>query len=313
MVYTEDIIKKYDLFWQYPVITEKEFYNQNKKNDLYIGIPWATLIDIPSYNNNIINIITSLKLLLTHTKEYYTCCQHIYFKKLIKIWEILGIKTVYISHKVIGEDYLQNITLYPCPLYAVNIEDDTKNSEFKNKDFLNYKRNILYSFCGGYQSHYISKIRYQIFNMKHPDSTYIKYTGGWHFNNQVYTSKQNSSGDLNIDDDYIKKTKSYNTLLLISKYSLVPSGAGPNSIRFWEALAAGSIPILLADTLDLPYHELWEKAIIRIKEKDLYKISDILSKIDNKIEHDMRKNCLKIYKHFKNNYNNNYINNHINV
>jgi len=33
------------LFWQYPVITEKIFYEQNKHCSNYLGLPWATFID----------------------------------------------------------------------------------------------------------------------------------------------------------------------------------------------------------------------------------------------------------------------------
>ena len=41
----QSIVEKFNLFWQYPVITELTFYNQNKENPLYIGFPWATIID----------------------------------------------------------------------------------------------------------------------------------------------------------------------------------------------------------------------------------------------------------------------------
>ena len=58
---------------------------------------------------------------------------------------------------------------------------------------------------------------------------------------------------------------------MASRYSLCPSGAGPNSIRLWESLAVGAIPIILADTLELPEHEDWDKAVLRVPEKDLGK------------------------------------------
>ena len=45
MVNTEDIINKYKLFWQYPAITEKQFYLQEKDNAYYFGLPWATIRD----------------------------------------------------------------------------------------------------------------------------------------------------------------------------------------------------------------------------------------------------------------------------
>ena len=75
-------------------------------------------------------------------------------------------------------------------------------------------------------------------------------TGDWHFNCDVYNKSQNIEGTLNEDEKHKKKTDFFNQLLLDSKFTLCPSGSGPNSIRLWESLACGSIPILLADTLN---------------------------------------------------------------
>ena len=70
------------------------------------------------------------------------------------------------------------------------------------------------------------------------------------------------------------------------------------------SMGVGSIPILLADTLELPKHKLWEDSILIVKEKDLEKIPKILEDISIEKEKEMRKNCLKIYDYFKNNYKN---------
>jgi hypothetical protein len=138
---------------------------------------------------------------------------------------------------------------------------------------LNIERPILYSFQGAYNPNwYLTDIRKRIFEMKHPTNCYVKHIGGWHFDKVVYSSMQNSKYELNESDSDNARTQKYNKLLLDSRYTLCPSGSGPNSIRFWEALAVGSIPILLADTLDLPEHYLWCKAIIRVDEKNLYYI-----------------------------------------
>jgi mannosyltransferase OCH1-like enzyme len=138
---------------------------------------------------------------------------------------------------------------------------------------------------------------------KHHSAVIIN-TGSWHFNNHVYSSKQNSIGTLNENDETKKKTNNYNDILLKSRYSLCPSGSGPNSIRFWESLAIGSIPVLLADTLELPENIEWENAIIRLKEKELDKVNNILENIDEKREKEMRSKCIKIYNQLKNNYRN---------
>ena len=137
--------------------------------------------------------------------------------------------------------------------------------------------------------------------MKHPENCLVKKTNNWHFEKHVYEEQVKG---LNLNEKDNKKhnimTEIYNRILINSRFSLCPAGTGPNSIRFWESLAVGAIPILLSDRLDLPKHELWEKAIIRIEEKKLKDISNILSNITNIKENEMRKNCIKIYRCFVN-------------
>ena len=291
MFNTEKNLNDYKLFWQYPAITEKTFYNQNKYNNQFLGFPWATIID-KKYDYKII-----YNLLKQYTKpgtEYYTCCQHISFRKLIPLWKSLNIKTVFISHKLLNEDSINNILLKPCPLFAVNVETVNFSKHIFNKDLLNNERKILYNFIGGYQPTYLTKIRLNIFKMDHPENTLIKFTGDWHFNKLVYHKKQNFNEELNLNDEHNKKTKYYNEILLDSRYTLAPSGSGPNSIRFWEALGAGSIPILLSDTLELPEHKLWDHAIIKLNENKIENLPTILNNISLKQEKEMRMNCLKI-------------------
>tara|TARA_B100001063_G_C16775120_1_gene564659 strand:+ start:2664 stop:3578 length:915 start_codon:yes stop_codon:yes gene_type:complete len=289
------------LFWQYPVITEKKFYEQNKEDDRYLGLPWATIID----KNLNLQKIYEIVINDLNRKGYFTCCQHIHFRKLIPLFKELKIKILYSSHKIKGEDNIDGIMILPCPLYAVNLEDESRNEIFKGKDFMNIKRNTLYSFVGAYNtSWYISNIRKRIYDVRHPINCKIEKTNNWHFENVVYSSRQNSKGELNEDDIQKAKTNKYNEIMLDSRYTLCPSGSGPNSIRFWEALGVGSIPILLADTLELPKDKLWKDSILIVEEKDLKKIPKILKDISIEKEKDMRKNCLKLYKYFKDNYRN---------
>ena len=220
---TKDLLNTYKLFWQYPVITEEEFYNQNRDDFYYLGFPWATIIDKNVKTNDL------FKVLLPHIKhkEYYTCCQHIHFRRLIPLFKVLGIKILYTPHKIKGEDEIHGVKLIPCPLYAVNFEDDTRNADFENIDFNTCKRDLLFSFMGGYQTCYLTDIRLKIFQMEKRDNIYIQNTGDWHFNNVVYSTKQNANQELNIDSKHINKTEKYNKLLLNSRFSLCPSGSGP--------------------------------------------------------------------------------------
>ena len=300
LVNTNEILLKFKLFWQYPVITEKTFYLQNKEHENFFGFPWATIID-KRYDLNI--IFKLIKPYMRENVQYYTCCQHISFRKLIPLFKLLNIYTVYTPHKILFEDKLSDIQLNPCPLYAVNIEDPSRNEVFSKCEPMNLKRKILYSFQGAYHpSWYLTDIRKRIFEMNHPDNCYVNHIGNWHFDNVVYNKLQNSEYALNESDSDKERTVKYNRLLLDSRYSLCPSGSGPNSIRFWESLAVGSIPILLADTLELPSHELWDKAIVRIPENKLEELQTILDSISEEKEHEMRKNCMILYEYYKNNY-----------
>ena len=119
----ENFIEKIKLFWQYPVITEKTFYEQNKHIENYVSIPWATIID-SKYN---LQVIYNLIKPYVKTKDNFTCCQHISFRLMIGLFKALGIKTVYSPHKIVGEDEINGIKIIACPLYAVNIEDKTRN------------------------------------------------------------------------------------------------------------------------------------------------------------------------------------------
>lgn len=303
---TEDVMKKLKLFWQYPVITEKTFHEQNKNKPGYIGMPWATIIDKKYHLRIIYNLIGNS----VFTVNNYTCCQHILFRTIIPLLQAIGIKTLYTPHKIKGEDEINGITIKACPLYAVNIQDNNRNKvfiEFDEKELIEKERKYLYSFQGAYdQRWYMTDVRQQLFDMIHPKNTYVKNIGEWHFDKLVYDKKQNEKGELNINEKHTKNKESYNDLLSSSRYCLCPSGSGPNSIRFWEALAVGSIPILLSDLLDLPEYELyggWDAAIIRsIKESDIETIPTILKNISEADEKKMRTNCIKAYNHFKNNY-----------
>lgn len=297
---TEKLMKESNLFWQYPVITEKTFYEQNKSKETFLGFPWATIID---KHYDLKMIMRLLKPYIKVNSKYYTCCQHILFKKLWPLFKDLQINVVFSSHKTIHENIVNNITLKPCPLYAVNVEDHTRNFIFQNIDYYTTERPYLYSFQGAYDPKwYISDIRKQIYEMTHPKNCIVKSTEQWHFEKVVYTTFQNVHTQLNETKEDTIRTSLYNSMLIKSRYSLCPSGSGPNSIRFWESLAVGSIPILLADTLDLPEHVLWNDAILRIKESELYNLPTILSNITVEEEDIKRKNCIQIYNHFKNNF-----------
>jgi hypothetical protein len=75
----------------------------------------------------------------------------------------------------------------------------------------------------------------------------------WHFNNIVY-KEQVASQSLDQQEvaNEISATHRYNQLLSDSKFALCPEGAGPNTLRLWEAIAVGCIPVLFDKELLFP-------------------------------------------------------------
>ena len=76
----DNILVQLGLFWQYPVVTEKTFYEQNKGDPNYFPFPWATVID---KKVNLQRLLEILKQIIPMNKNYYTCCQHIYFENFL--------------------------------------------------------------------------------------------------------------------------------------------------------------------------------------------------------------------------------------
>lgn len=296
--------QSFTFFWQYPVITEKIFHDQNRHDENYIGFPWATAIDKKvSLDFIAMNMVPKI-----NTRNFnYTCCQHIYFRRLIRLFKILGIQLLYTPHKVYGEDQIDGIIIKPCPLYAVNFEDEKRNTFFKNKDVLNHPRHLLYSFQGALQEGYLTDIRAKIFALPKKPDIEIIHIGGWHFNDIVYSSFQTEKLIENVTEKHTSDTDAYNKSICESTFCLCPSGSGPNSIRFWESLAIGTIPVLLSDELDLPAHPKWMKAIIRYPEKQIDTLDAHLRRLKEQhpdLLKNMAKTCIEIYNYFKNNYRN---------
>ena len=61
--------------------------------------------------------------------------------------------------------------------------------------------------------------------------------------------------------------KQYVTGLANCSFALCPKGVGSGTRRFWESLAAGAIPVLISDQLELPAIWDWDKTIVRVSEK----------------------------------------------
>ena len=108
----------------------------------------------------------------------------------------------------------------------------------------------------------------------------IKVTGQWHFEEVVY---RHQMMHLPLDEVYSvdESVVRYNALLSDSLFSLCPSGAGPNTLRLWESLAVGAVPVLLGVPPVLPRGGTlpaidWERIVIRVPDDRLHDLPALL-------------------------------------
>lgn len=285
----ENNILFFDEDWQFPAITEKhafekmrEFMPKLDKKIIYLAFPWATLIDLqrnkPENALGLIEKLASAKKILNELKprKVVTVCQHIFMSECMHIFEDLGVSDVFWTHAVKNEMGLTKNTpveIHSFPLFPVQSPNKltTKNS-----------RKYLYSFVGARSdSWYLKQTRNWILdNLRNDPRGYIAGRNEWHFNKIVYDHQ--ISGVKN--ENLINKNdeEEFSLILSDSLFSLCPSGSGPNTIRLWESIGFGSIPVVLSDTHKLPGNfALWEKAVVFIEEteENIRSIPDILESI----------------------------------
>ncbi len=73
-----------------------------------------------------------------------------------------------------------------------------------------------------------------------------------------------------------QRQQRYAEILAASHFVLCPRGAGAGSIRFFEVMQAGIAPVLLADDYLLPPNVPWDKFLLRIPEKDIARLPELL-------------------------------------
>ncbi|GAB5380443.1 MAG: hypothetical protein Alis3KO_25830 [Aliiglaciecola sp.] len=264
------------LFWQYPCATEKQAYENNLeiasgKNanfitnciHTYLPLPWATFIDRKGFPSSYLN---KLKTLILQYKKIahqanlqlkvHTVCQHIHWRIILEVASDLGVTDLHLSHKDSNSENTQQelgfqLNLRAWPLIAVNyvIEDRREGMERKEVN----QKNLLASFIGAHMRHYMNDSRIKLFEAAKSsgrEDVFVDLGEEWHFNKVVYEEQVlNKEIESHHIDEHHKKTFRYNSILSDSKFSLCPIGAGPNTLRFWESISVGSIPVLFSDDL----------------------------------------------------------------
>lgn len=266
----------HDQEWQFPAVTEKRaFENMKLRQGLipddcrYLGFPWATLIDKlinrPAEASSLLYALGKLGQGVAGKRRVATVCQHIHLMRYQKTFADAGVTDIFWSHKIVGQDVLPDyprIRLHPFPLYPVQCSNDLIEAD-------EGERPLLFSFVGAKaRDFYLTQSRtYLIEELGNDRRGRIVSRDSWHYNKVVYDHqifRSARTADKLVDD---AASAEFVQGLRDSIFSLCPSGSGPNSIRLWESIAAGAIPVILADTMDLPGdRRLWEQGAVFCSE-----------------------------------------------
>ena len=122
-------------------------------------------------------------------------------------------------------------------------------------------REYLYSFIGKTDTH---PVREKIMLLDHPSQFLFDTTPYWPY------------GDLPPDMKEALETQ-YQDVALKSHFILCPRGFGTSSIRLFESLRMGRVPVILSDQWIAPEGPDWDTFSIRIPEADVAQLPRILA------------------------------------
>lgn len=306
--FLESNVIGYDGSWQYPAITEKHAYKMAQKylhgyerSIVYFGFPWATLIDQflhkPEMTKHLLLVLERYKPYLQQFSKVVTVCQHIKMLDYQYLFEEVGITDIFWSHAIKGQPHLTRfpeIKIHPFPLFPAQACD------LSPQKLRGVFRKLLFCFVGSKSpSYYLTDSRNQIIkHLSNDKRGVIRSRDVWHYRDIVYEYqiKKTVTYEKNLIDK--SHTFEFKELLKQSVFSLCPSGSGPNSIRLWESIGYGSIPVVLSDTYLPPGDlDLWESAVVVCPEKshEIKALPDRLELLNkDKKSLDQKKDALQV-------------------
>lgn len=322
-------------FWQYPAITEKLALEKHREIlrvnvttehtgsiNAYLGLPWATFIDkksMPGVARQMVRTrLLGYRLLAEEWKLkwgkdllVHTVCQHTQWEKMLVFWRTLGITDVHLSHceeNSLGVASNYGVRVHSWPLVAANVVNTDRAEGLTFGKRLREKR-YLASFIGSYLSNHRSNVRLRLHNEARRDGgadIYVQVNREWHFNAVVYQEQLEGRPLDNFRQSAEQfSTRHYNRLLSDSTFSLCPEGAGPNTLRLWESLAVGSIPVIIVEDWIFPpipgEDLLWQNCAIHVLRNEIVGLFDRLRQLKaNQLEklEDMQLNGMKLYTKF---------------
>lgn len=313
-------------FWQYPCATEKQAYENHlairhgehvnaasNEVNIYLPLPWATYVDKKDFPEPYLDRIKTLVAMYKKLAELngfilkvHSVCQHIHWARMLEKAEWLGITDFHLSHKDSKSESDQKevgttLALHGWPLIAVNYVTPDRSEGMERKPM--NERKLLASFIGAHMPHYRDDSRIKLFEAAKEcgrDDVFVDLGNEWHFNKLVYEEQVlNREVEAHHIDEHHQKTFRYNSILSDSKFSLCPEGAGPNTLRFWESIAVGSIPVIFSRDLAIIEQFSEQRDIINniiVWDKDINaNLFEFLKSIDSTTLANLSDNLMNIY------------------
>jgi hypothetical protein len=266
-------------YWQIPAATEKAAFESVvesgalQANVLYVGYPWATLIDaLRRRSRKLPQLLHGLKALAELLRERQRGCvvvtvaQHIHARQFIQLFCALGITDVCWSHAVHGDAGDQRVAIHPFPLFPAQASVPASAGERGRSR--RYLANFIGAFSPGL---YLSNVRDVIFaDAGSCSDLLILKRDAWHFDRSVYLEQMHGISATSAQSQReATEAREYLDAIRDSWFTLCPTGSGPNSIRLFESLALGSIPILLTQSLRLPGPDaLWRRSVLMEEDSE---------------------------------------------
>lgn len=300
--------------WQYPNCTEHGAAQRHAGDSgRYIAVPWASYIDAthgsscaapPAAHQNIDKKISS--------HPVHTVCQHVYWKEALSWWEAAGITDVWLSHAAESGSRPGSTNTDSCatsnhpprvhawPLHAVNVETRSRSDGLvigKNPRTKHY----LASFIGAFMPHYLTDSRCRLELHEKNPAFFIRITGdAWHFD-KVESYRPDTDARAREQHEAIRL---YNEVLSESVFALCPAGAGRNTIRLWEALAVGAVPVLVDEPPAFPEGPSlpqidWTQIVIQLTPEDIPDLPRILRAFSFEEIRERQRLAIDVYRHVR--------------
>jgi len=224
-----------------------------------VDFNWASYINSYGIAKTQVMVDSHLDRLTSSTIAVFIC-QHIMVESIC--W---GRSVVFTPHCT------ENSRTMPIAHYAC---------KYTSPHSLLSNRKTLCSFMGSGDTHVCRREISNYLDLV-PNSVFIN-TGSWYY-----------------DEPDEELSQRYSALLGDSVISLCPRGTGPSTIRIWEALASGSSPLIISDSLSLPYP--FNNKIPSIETNELARLRTIVEYIqglDKKVLDVLQKELVYEYRQY---------------